>query len=63
LPSEFPIQEQAHVLLRTEANRKDVGFVDSFTLYPGTIVALDVTTPITPSSAAGRWPASNFGID
>jgi hypothetical protein len=61
-PSQFPIQEQADVLLRTEANRKDVGLVDSFTLDPGTIVAL-VATPITPSSAARRWPASNFGID
>ena len=29
------------MLLLTEANRKDVGFVDSFTLDPGAIVALD----------------------
>ena len=34
-PSQIPIQEQADVLLLTEANRKDVGFVDSFTLDPG----------------------------
>jgi len=40
-PSQIPIQEQADVLLLTEANRKDVGFVDSFTLDPGSIVALD----------------------
>jgi hypothetical protein len=60
--SQIPIQEQADVLV-TEAKRKDVGFVDSFTLDPGLIVALDCGPHRLHQFSRWTIAGVNFGVD